>query len=184
MKKSKYMVLVIFILSCCLSFLLIKETITGQAAQQTVSITEYFNNGIFGSGYDKACGGAVVTISNIEEMRIFLNCLYSYKWTSGISFRQERDISFGNCTFDYEPDSNKVLFNREGSRLEHDGFFLGITDIRLLGLEDMCVEIKTGRAFWGQYDGQGYSISNFILSTDSAVESVFFWRGKRGGMYS
>ena len=103
MKKGRYFVfLSMFLFICGLCIPMVGEAVIGEAAQETVSITEFYNNGVFGSGYEKARKGAVVTISDVAEMKIFLNCLYNSKWTSGISFRQEADISFSNYTFAYD----------------------------------------------------------------------------------
>lgn len=166
MKKKKYTVMSIIILFlCCLCMPMAGETVNGEASQKTISITEFYNNGQFGDAYSKARrGGAVVTISNAEEMRIFFKCLYDFDWTYGISFRQEKDIAFSNCTFDYNPDSNRIFVNRGGVNREHYGVCLPMETVELFGLEDACFELGAGRDFWGQYDGQGYSISGFIAS--------------------
>lgn len=166
MKKGRYFVfLSMFLFICGLCIPMVGEAVIGEAAQETVSITEFYNNGVFGSGYEKARKGAVVTISDVAEMKIFLNCLYNSKWTSGISFRQEADISFSNYTFAYDNDGNKVQINQDGTCLEYKPSYgdEALWNIQSLGVADVCVEVEVGRDFLGQYDGQGHSISGFIL---------------------
>lgn len=175
MKKSRYIVLVSIILFVsCLCIPMAREAVIGEAAQETISITEFYNDGVFGSGYEKARDGAVVTISNVEEMRIFLSCLYDYDWTYRISFRQEADISFSNYIFEYEFGLDRIVINRDGTLLKHYCRYLNMDDIQALGLAGACVKVKSDRDFCGQYDGQGYSISGFILTgNDSRYSGIF-----------
>ena len=166
MKKKKYVISSIIVLFlCCLWISASGAAAGGEALQQTVSITEFYNNGVMGDGYNKARKErAIVTISSVEEMKIFFNCLLSYDWTYGISFRQEKDISFSDSRFDYNPDKNRIYVYRDGICKEHYGVCLFIEKVRQLGLEDAYFELGANRDFWGQYDGQGHSISGFIAS--------------------
>lgn len=166
MKKKKYVISSIIVLFlCCLWISASGAAAGGEALQQTVSITEFYNNGVMGDGYNKARKErAIVTISSVEEMKIFFNCLLSYDWTYGISFRQEKDISFSDSRFDYNPDKNRIYVYRDGVCKEHYGVCLFIEKVRQLGLEDAYFELGANRDFWGQYDGQGHSISGFIAS--------------------
>lgn len=176
MKKGRYIVLgSMFLFICGLCIAIAGKAITGEAAQETVSITEFYNNGVlFGAGHDRARQGAVVTISNVEEMKIFLKCLYYSEWTKGISFRQEADISFSDYTFAYDFDGEQLIINKNGRPLKYKDFLWDMDAVRSLGLEDACVEVKQGRDFLGKYDGQGYSVSGFILiGNDPRYSGIF-----------
>ena len=178
MKKGRNIVFrIMFLFICGLCISMAGEAVTGEAAG-TVSITKFYNNGVTGNGYAKARKGAVVTISNVREMRIFLNCLYEKKWTNGISFRQEADISFSNCTFTYDSNNNQVFINKKSTRIKYTPSYMDtfwdMDDIRSLGLVDVCVGVQQGRNFWGKYDGQGYSISGFILFGNEPQYSGIF----------
>lgn len=166
MKKKKYVISSIIVLFlCCLWISAAGVAASGEASQKTVSITEFYNNGVMGDGYNKARNErAIVTISNVEEMKIFFNCLLSYDWTNGISFRQEKDISFGDSRFDYNPDRNRIYVYRDGICKEHYGVSMPMETVQYFGLEDAYFDLKTGRDFWGKYDGQGYSISGFVAA--------------------
>lgn len=166
MKKKKYVISSIIVLFlCCLWISASRAAAGGEALQQTVSITEFYNNGVMGDGYNKARKErAIVTISSVEEMKIFFNCLLSYDWTYGISFRQEKDISFSDSRFDYNPDKNRIYVYRDGICKEHYGVSMPMETVQYFGLEDAYFDLKTGRDFWGKYDGQGYSISGFVAA--------------------
>lgn len=166
MKKKKYVISSIIILFlCCLWISAAGVAASGEASQKTVSITEFYNNGKLGDSYERARRGeAVVTISSAEEMKIFFECLYDSNCTYGISFRQEKDISFSDSRFDYNPDRNRIFVYQDGICRGHNAVCLSIEQVRGFGLEDAYFELGANRDFWGQYDGQGYSISGFIAS--------------------
>lgn len=166
MKKKKYVISSIIVLFlCCLWISAAGVAASGEASPQTVSITDFYNNGKLGDSYERARRGeAVVTISSAEEMRIFFKCLYDAAYTYGISFRQEKDISFSDSRFDYNPDSNRIFVYQDGICRGHNAVCLSIEQVRGFGLEDAYFELGANRDFWGQYDGQGYSISGFIAS--------------------
>ncbi len=172
-KERKYIVMgiVIFFL-CCLSLSISGEYVSGEAPKKTVSITEFYNGSIYGDAYRSArWEGAVVTISSAEEMRIFFKCLYDFDWTYGISFRQEADISFSDCTFDFDSDSLKISVDGERGHREHYGVGMSMATVQSFGLEDAYFELGAGRDFWGKYDGQGYSISGFVASNGGLSEN-------------
>lgn len=189
MKMGKNIVWVI-LLSLCIQLVAVADT--GKAAQETISITEFYNNGTFGSGYEKALAGAVVTISNAEEMKTFFHCLDNKEWTDGISFRQEADISFSDTTFSYDGE-NEAIEVREGDTLlgvaDRKGeFFLnypgGIpTTLQKMGLSDACFE-RESQVFSGEYDGQGHFVNGIIIEGPDQMHNGIFGYLSRNAIVS
>lgn len=178
-KRRKFIVGVIIF---CLCISMLKIATNSEAAQDEISITEFYNNGILGDGYLKAVAGTIVTISNVEEMRIFFKCLTNAYWTREISFRQEADISFSDCTFNYDSkeemigiysgytllgaaDRNGELFQTYSGERK--------TTLMNMGISDAYIE-RQRQEFYGTYDGQGFSISGFILSNYDTMHNGIF----------
>lgn len=185
MKKRKYMVFGFSILFlCCLCIPMAGVAASGEASQETVSITEFYNNGKLGDSYERArWGEAVVTISSAEEMKIFFKCLDDFDLTYGISFRQEKDITFSECRFDFNPDSNRLFVYKDGVCQENYGVGLPMGVVRRFGLEDVYFKLGAGRDFWGDYDGQGYSITGFIAANGGlSVNGGIFGHIREGGI--
>lgn len=183
-KTKKYMFLGFSILFlCCLCIPMAGVAASGDTSQETVSITEFYNNGKLGDSYERARSGeAVVTISSVEEMKIFFKCLEDFNLTYGISFRQEKDITFSEYTFDYNPDSNWLFVYKDGVCQKHYGVGLPMEVVRQFGLEDVYFKLEIARNFWGEYDGRGYSITGFIAANGgpSVAGGIFGFIRERG----
>lgn len=190
MIKKRQKIIRIIILCLCLSML--GEAGSGKAEQKTISITEFYNNGVFGEGYEKALAGTVVTISNAGEMHTFFQCLDNQSWTEGIRFRQEADISFSDCTFSYDKAKERVgIYQGEAllGAVDRNGkifrnYVSGVTiDIQQMRLEEAYLE-RYMQVFAGEYDGQGHSVSGFILSgTDTMHNGIFGYLAKQSSVY-
>lgn len=187
-KRQKIIWSIIF----CFYISMLGETGISRAAQNTISITEFYNNGVFGEGYEKALAGMVVTISNAEEMHTFFQCLDHQSWTEGICFRQEADISFSDCTFSYDNAKERIgIYQGEAllGAVDRNGKIFGNyvssieTDLQQMRLEDAYIE-RHMQVFAGEYDGQGHSVSGFILSgTDTMHNGIFGYLAKQSSVY-
>lgn len=190
MIKKRQKISWIIVLCFCLSML--GEAGSGKAEQKTISITEFYNNGVFGEGYEKALAGTVVTISNAEEMHTFFRCLDHQSWTEGICFRQEADISFSDCTFSYDQEKERIGIYQGNTLLgaaDRNGTIFRnyvssiATSIQQLGLGDAYIE-RQMQVFAGEYDGQGHSVSGFILSgSDTMHNGIFGYLAKQSSVY-
>ena len=178
-KRRKFIAGVIIF---CLCISMFKIATNSEAAQDEISITEFYNNGVLGDGYLKAVAGTIVTISNVEEMRIFFKCLTNAYWTREISFRQEADISFSDCTFNYDS-KEEMIGIYSGNRLlgaaDRNGELFQTysgerkTTLMNMGISDAYIE-RQRQEFYGTYDGHGFSISGFILSNYDTMHNGIF----------
>lgn len=176
MRAGKHIVWIIIL---SLFFQIAALPVDGRAAQKSITITEFYNDGVLGDGYYKALAGAVVTISNAEEMKNFFHCLDDKEWTDGISFRQEADISFGNYSYSYDKENDWINIYKDGGLLcvsNRDGSIYRNykqTSLDSVGLSEACIQ-RDMQLFSGEYDGQGYSVSGFIVQGRDTMHNGIF----------
>lgn len=176
MRAGKHIVWIIIL---SLFFQIAALPVDGKAAQKSITITEFYNDGVLGESYYKAIAGAVVTISNAEEMKIFFHCLDDKKWTDGISFRQEADISFGNYSYSYDKENDWINIYKDGGLFcvsyRSGSIYRNnkLTSLDKVGLSEACIQ-RDMQLFSGEYDGQGYSVSGFIVQGRDTMHNGIF----------
>ncbi|MCD7826016.1 MAG: hypothetical protein LUH14_08655 [Clostridiaceae bacterium] len=167
---------------------------TVQAAS-AISMTAFYNDGAYGIGYLEAKAGKQVTISSKEEMEMFFACLKEEERTSGISFLQTEDITFGEYEFVYDEESERIGIyadNALAAAVSEEGEFYktytGSTQssVEKCGLTESYLyrSIDEPDIFYGTYDGGGYSISGLIFQSETSYTSGIFGQIKQGAVVS
>ena len=158
------------------------DTQDERESNQEISIQQFYNNGTAGADYVKAQNGAVVTISSKEDMKVFFQCLKDEKWTSGITFRQEADISFSDYTYSYNEKDQYIEIYNGSDKLagicDRSGRVYAAdkkteSSIEKIGLGDALV-VNEQQEFAGTYEGQKHKISGFIVQGGDQIYSGLF----------
>lgn len=164
-KIRKYICLIGLLLFC---FLCSDRVAIGEG--NTVTMTEYDASA---AARQSALSGKIVTISNLEEFRLFQSHLNeSENGLAGISFRQEADITPGDYHFTYDEDVDRYWIDRENNRIgavdragvvyKADG--VTVSSVEALGLSDLILQTwDDAKWFAGTYDGQGHFFRGFLL---------------------
>ena len=172
---KKYICLTGLLLLC---FLCSDQVVIGE--ENTVTMTEFDSSE---TARQSALAGKTVTISNLEEFRLFQKHLNeSTDGLAGISFRQEADITSGDYHFNYDETVDRYWINRgndpvgaldrAGVVYKADG--VTVSSIRALGLSDLILQSwDDAKWFAGTYDGQGYFFRGFLLGIIDAQGSTF-----------
>lgn len=158
------------------------DTENATETKEEISIHEFYNNGTFGAAFEQAQNGAIVTISSREDMEIFFRCLKDVKWTSGITFRQDADITFSDDTYSYnEKDQYIEIYNankelagicdRSGKIYAADK--KTVSSIEKLGLKDAVIS-NENQEFEGTYDGQKHKLRGFVVQGGDQIHSGLF----------
>lgn len=164
-KIKKYICLTGLLLLC---FLCSDQVVIGE--ENTVTMTEFDASE---TARQSALSGKIVTISNLEEFRLFQSHLNeSADGLAGISFRQEADITPGDYHFSYDEDADLYWIDRGNNRIgamDRAGVLYkadGVTasSIGALGLSNLVLQAwDDAKWFAGSYDGQGYFFRGFLL---------------------
>ena len=174
-KTKKYICLAGLLLLC---FLCSDQIAIGE--ENTVTMTEFDASE---AARQSALAGRTVTISNLEEFRLFQRHLNeSADGLAGISFRQEADITSGDYHFNYDETVDRYwikrgndpvgALDRAGVVYKADG--VTVSSIRALGLSDLILQSwDDAKWFAGTYDGQGYFFRGFLFGIIDAQGSTF-----------
>lgn len=174
-KIKKYICLAGLLLLCFLSS---DQVAIGE--ENTVTMTEFDSSE---AARQSALAGRTVTISNLEEFRLFQRHLNeSADGLAGISFRQEADITSGDYHFIYDETADRYWINRgndpvgaldrAGVVYKADG--VTVSSIRALGLSDLILQSwDDAKWFAGTYDGQGYFFRGFLFGVIDGQGSTY-----------
>lgn len=172
--KKKYRIAQIMVMTGCIAFVcaIFFGCYSIVKADGTISMTEFYNNGTQGTGYEAAKNGKTVTISSVAELKNFFECLKLEKWSSGINFCQTADIKLSDYTFSYNGAADRFGIYQGGNLLgtvnRKEELYANYTSSQritkeALGLGDAHFSMGKQK-FYGNYDGQGYTISGFVFS--------------------
>ncbi len=160
------------------------------AKEKSITMTEYYNNGNYGI---KVQSDTYVSISSPEDFLLFRQCIKDGQtsWftaesgTIGVRFCQTEDINFADFQAEYSEELKRMVLTKP------DGEGIGSVDVagkcyaasatntaiapEELGLSGGVIrtggEAKEEEAYWegnffGNYDGQGHSLSGLFLLTE------------------
>lgn len=144
--------------------------IIADSQEEAMTMTEF---DMSAAARQEAAEGTVVTISTLKEFRLFQKHLNnSTDGLSGISFRQEADITPGDYRYTYDEEFDLYWIEQGEEKIgavDRSGLFYksngySVSSIEALGLSDLLLqEWDDAKWFAGNYDGQGYYFRGFLL---------------------